>query len=1535
MPIVTADPEAGQGRPAINDLTQPAAKPPPLGTDILGAAFRESGPMGAVLGNIESVDPQPEQPGYNPIEAIRGSKYEQFGDQFVGDRNSAESDRRRVRIDREQHDREVMESAGWAGTVTSMGLGLLDPTTWLLPAGQTVRAARGGFSVADSAASIGVAGFVQGAVNEAVVRGTMETRTDEESAFAIGAATVLSGILGASAARVLTGAEGRNLARALERDKAALAGSTALTSPAETRAASTSMREVEVGQPAERSPGLGVRTAEDVAAANDENALAAAAGAAPTDTREARLADYSLRNIPVLGRIIDAAEQNIPGVARVTGAVGIAVEKMDPTLRIMNSRFTSARRVGADLFESALETTDNALGRATAQRGIGAAETEINLARRQTDYSVKMVLDDAWKRHVFGSAEAAPRMAAERVAWANRGGRNDGRMTMEAFREEVGKALRRGDTHEIPEVAESAKWFRANVFDPWKDRAIKSKFLPEDVEPSAAMSYFSRLYNTEKMKSRPDAFVKQTADWLEGEQTRKAGLQARLQDLDERRAGISAEGKKAAAKIERLEARQKELEARSAEREQEIGRVGRRADDLEERVGDQEAELSDLAEAIDAFHGQIRDPAQQERMAALRREVADLRKREKQSRMTPAALNRADEQELRDRFLATDEEKAFADMVIGRKNPPKEPSFVDYVAKAGGIRGSDGDVAAITGGDKRLSKKLVGDMTARTLDDWTEKLWQDFPAAFPERPEPNAVLAALDEAARGRQPSWFVEGVLPEHEARAIEMGRVAADARAEMGRLGYEDDSRLAVARFLRDHAEPVPAGPRPFDDIPESIRLESGLGPLAAEQDKIASLRDAVAAARARTDTVDSAAGRNRVRLSEAASAERANARRADALAERQAIAARYREVLDQTVRQADEMQVSLRSEMESVIQEWGGNSAREAVSALRSREKVLAEREKQAMSGFDVPAGRLSSADGAVDSAVRRILGSDRTLSRAEHEARAREIMDRIIASPDGRLPYADKSPGGAVPTDPNAPGGALARRTFQMPDELLEEWLESDAELVGKRFLRNVVPEIVLAERFGDSMLTEDIRKIMDEAQAHASGKGEAEARQIFAERDAAIRDVAAVRDRIKGTFALAGATKLRNAGRVVTALRNYNTLADLGGSTLSSVPDIAGVVFRYGLGTVFGDAWRPFMSGLAGQSEGYRLAKEQYRAMGIGTETYLATRSVAADEMSASYRPQSRLERALQTGAEKFQLVNLQAPWTDFTKTIASIVSGNEMLRAAKAVTEGTATEKQIRDLASSNIEAAMARKIWASFQGAGGNVVDGVHLPNTGAWTDRNARLAFEGAILRETNITVVTPGQEKPLWMSDPVLGLLGQHKSFVVAATQRIMLANLQRADAATLSGLVTAISAGAISTTLYALASGKELPEDANHLLKESISRSGVLGWMEEANSIGAKATGGGVDAFRLIGADKPLARFSSQTIYGQLLGPTAGKLDSLMKITRAPFAEEGWDARTTEAGRRLIVLQNLIGLRRLLNEVEDAGNEAFGIKPLERK
>lgn len=626
------------------------------------------------------------------------------------------------------------------------------------------------------------------------------------------------------------------------------------------------------------------------------------------------------------------------------------------------------------------------------------------------------------------------------------------------------------------------------------------------------------------------------------------------------------------------------------------------------------------------------------------------------------------------------------------------------------------------------------------------------------------------------------------------------------------------------------------------------------------------------------------------------------------------------------------AMRAKIEKEIAAWEGKSAKEAQAALKARAEAETAREAKIAAGESKSKGeRLTSADKAVDKAVNRILGSDRSLSRDELRSRAHEITDRIIGAPDGRLPYdLGMEHGTAFGGTGEAPRGALAAREFNIPDATIRDFLENDAEHIVASHLRTMVPDVLLTEKFGDTRMTEAFRKINDEYAALTdAAKSEKERTRLEKERQGVIDDLAAVRDRIRGVYAISPELPMRNVARSLNVLKNYNVLTSMGSAALSSLPDMAGTVMRHGMTNTFRDAWVPFFNMLTRQSDVWQEAGRQYRAMGIAVESVLASRHHALTDTLDVYHPQSRVERTMQWATGKFQFVNLLAPWTDFAKINASLVSGSEILRATKAAAEGTASARQLRTLGESGIEPHMAARIAKAFED-GGEIRDGVHLPNTAEWTDKEARRVFEGAVARDADIAVVTPGQERPLWMSHPILSVIGQFKSFTAAATERVLISNLQRRDAQVLQGMIFSMGLGMLSYKINSVTGGQPASDKPQDWVKEAISRGNLLGWFEEGNALASKATRGGVDIYRMIGAEKPLSRYASRSAMDQILGPTAGKVGGILSTVAAASKPAEWKESDSKALRRLVAGQNVFYIRRLLDQVEKSGNNAFGIE-----
>jgi hypothetical protein len=627
------------------------------------------------------------------------------------------------------------------------------------------------------------------------------------------------------------------------------------------------------------------------------------------------------------------------------------------------------------------------------------------------------------------------------------------------------------------------------------------------------------------------------------------------------------------------------------------------------------------------------------------------------------------------------------------------------------------------------------------------------------------------------------------------------------------------------------------------------------------------------------------------------------------------------------------SVRELVEKEVVAWKGKSAGEAVAVLRRRAEADAARQGAMQAGtYAGRRGRLTAADRAVDSWVSGRIAKDNDLPRQELEARAEQTIDRILGGPDGRLPY--DAPAGGPRQGP--PGeqvrGSLNSRDFAIPSNLVQDYLENDVEHVLGVTMRTLLPDVALHSRFGDAEMTAVFKSIKEEFAAKiAAAKTPAERTALAAQRDRVERDLAAQRDRIRGVYGWSADVGARQAARLAQVAKAYNVVTDLGTAPLNSMGDLLTVTFRHAITDVLSDAWLPFFKGMiTGDKAFSQSVTRELKAAMIAVETETNLRHRALSDVLDHYQPGSKFERGLAWMSDKSQLVNGQAWWTDRVKSFAGAVVMANILRKAERVADGRATAKDLAELAERNIDAATARRIWENFSGPnGGDKIDGVLVPNTGEWDQRVADV-FRAATAREVDIGVITPGLEKPLFMSRPVASLLGQFKAFVAATHERVLLASLMKRDAIALQGVLATVAAGMLSYRLYAAVSGQEVSDRLQDWIKEGVARSGILGWLDEGNNITANVTSGRVDLYRAIGADRPLSRWSSRSVWGALLGPTAGKVEGVKQVIGAGMRGD-WTAADTSRLRRLMPFQNLFYIRNLLNELEAGVNDALGVPP----
>lgn len=523
-------------------------------------------------------------------------------------------------------------------------------------------------------------------------------------------------------------------------------------------------------------------------------------------------------------------------------------------------------------------------------------------------------------------------------------------------------------------------------------------------------------------------------------------------------------------------------------------------------------------------------------------------------------------------------------------------------------------------------------------------------------------------------------------------------------------------------------------------------------------------------------------------------------------------------------------------------------------------------------------------------------------------AEDITNHILATPDGRIPYE------AAPLK----RGPARERVLNIPDAMIEDFLESDIELVSRFYSRTLIPDIEIARTFGRADMRDAIAKVSDEYKDLMANAGSEGARNKLATRmQEDIRDLTAMRDRLRGSYGAPADPSgfFVRGGRMV---RNWNYLSLMGAMTESSIPDLARPIMVHGMMRTLRDGLVPMITNF----RQFRLATQEAKRAGAALDMVLDSRAMELADVGDIYGRHSAIERGTQALVERFGKWTLMAPWNAALKQFSSVITQHEILSAA---TKGAGMSKrQVENLAMAGIDGEVAGRIAQQFAEHGER--GSVWLANTQKWTDNYAIEAFRAAVLKEVDRIVITPGiGDRPLWMSSELGKVVGQFKSFGFASAQRVLLAGLQQRDAAALNGTLLSVALGMGVYALKSRVSGKDTSEDPGVWIREGVDRSGVLGWLYEAGNISEKFTRGLVGPSALTGGDMA-SRYASRGVFGALFGPTVGRVEDIAKATGAAVSGE-FSESDVRSLRRLVPYQNLFYLRGLFDQLQDGAADSL--------
>lgn len=613
------------------------------------------------------------------------------------------------------------------------------------------------------------------------------------------------------------------------------------------------------------------------------------------------------------------------------------------------------------------------------------------------------------------------------------------------------------------------------------------------------------------------------------------------------------------------------------------------------------------------------------------------------------------------------------------------------------------------------------------------------------------------------------------------------------------------------------------------------------------------------------------------------------------------------------------------------------------LKKRDDAVAAYEKLQAEIDALKARELNIADDMTQKLAALKLKAD--VSDWEIDDIANELTNRILGTPAGRLPYDFKmrSEGGTVSPNKAQLRGAARQRVYDIPDELVEDFLVNDVETIVESYTRSLASDIELTKKFGSvdetaalKRIEEDYAKLTHQAQRELSAQYSGEelsqklaksARDLKKQMDHDIRDFQAIWQRLRGTYAVPEKynSKLHSAER--TAL-NFNYVRLLGGMTISAFTDVARPVMAHGLGNVYKEGIRSVVKNW----KGFRAAAEDVKEAGTALDMVLDTRARAQAGTDEIVEFSNRIEAGTSNMARNFGVLALMSPWNAAMKQFSGVITQGRMIKAMRELSSGKQiSQKEITNLAANFIDEDMAKRIADQFKKHGEE--SDVIIPNVRDWDDHEAALVFRAAVRREVDAIIVTPGQDKPLWMSRSGLKLLGQFRSFAFSSTQKTMLSALQKRDMDAMNGAALSLFLGMGVYALKEINAGRKLSDDPRIWISEGIDRSGLTAWFFDANNIVEKVSRGRIGVNALVGGP-PMSRYASRSALEAIFGPTYGAMGDITNVTGSAFAGE-WRASDTAAIRKLMPYQNLFYMRSIFDEAEENINSVFGVKGATKK
>lgn len=544
--------------------------------------------------------------------------------------------------------------------------------------------------------------------------------------------------------------------------------------------------------------------------------------------------------------------------------------------------------------------------------------------------------------------------------------------------------------------------------------------------------------------------------------------------------------------------------------------------------------------------------------------------------------------------------------------------------------------------------------------------------------------------------------------------------------------------------------------------------------------------------------------------------------------------------------------------------------------------------------------------IDQVVKGLRQKNPKLSAKEARIIATESMDAALR----RKPYLDFDGRTDALDFVKLPSGAQAR-LLDIPDRLIEDFLENDIEAVIGMHTRQMSIDIELTRKFGDIGLVGFIKQVDDEYVRLLKETKDVTMRKSIQEaRKRDLDDIRAVRDRLRGTY---GASKDPHAmsSRYIRAMKSINILTGMGSAAISSLPDTARIpmvegfqAFYKGLNVMFFEA-----SKIAA-----RMTKTELEEAAVAIDAQLGLRAHAMVDSTDIFGNRYGLERSLTDATGAMFFFNGLNIWNQVIKETAGNVVALRMVAAIMNPKGWDGLDQPNKEKLLKNGIGRQDYDIMRMQIEQHGVKEQGRWLPNTSDWTDSTQRLKFRVALNQNVDRIIITPGAgDRALWTSTEVGSLLTQFKGFGQGAFVRMLTAGLQEKDGAFWQGALMIVALAGIVNEIKRVQYGIDRDEDFEQKLINAIDRSGLMGWFTDVNNA-AEALSHNQIGFRPLFGEDPYP-VSAQVQAARTVGPTGSfviNAGSVLGDVLSGNVDEqtGRNARFIQPGGNLAIIDPIL-------------------------